>query len=70
MAIAIGYFINAFICMYLNAHYNKVLKNYGFFEQMLDIFLTILGVTVMFSVVYIVGFGGLNDIVTILIQFF
>lgn len=70
LAMAIGFLVSTFIKQILNAIPNKELINYGFWEQMKDIFPSIAIAGVMGAIVYPIAFLGWNDIITLILQVF
>ena len=67
-ALAIGGLICSVLSQIINAFPNKKLVDYGYFNQLKDIFPNILLSTFMGFVVYCVNFFGLSDILTLAIQ--
>ena len=67
-AMAYSLLFTAVTSSFINASPNKKLLNYSYFEQIKDILPALLLATIMGVAVYLVGFIGLNSILTLLIQ--
>lgn len=68
MAIAMTSAVTVFISLFVNAHPNKRLCGYSYFEQVKDLLPTFLLSIVMGGCVYLVQYAGLGNVVTLLIQ--
>ena len=68
VAMAYSLLLSTFISMIINSWPNKTLLNYSFHEQMLDIIPGILIAICMGGVVALIGFWGLPDLATLVIQ--
>lgn len=67
-AIALGMIVQSILSQIINSWPNKKLLNYGYLEQIKDIIPNIILAVVMGAVIYCIGFIGLNDILTLMIQ--
>lgn len=67
-AIVLGMAVCANLFVLVNAYPNKKLINYGFFEQIKDMFPSLSIAIVMFGCVYAVNFIVVNDILKLVIQ--
>ena len=68
LAIAATGIVTTFISCFVNAYPNKKLLGYSYVEQMRDILPSFLLSMAMFGAVYSVGYLGLNDFVTLILQ--
>lgn len=69
-AIALGGVFNSLIFMFVNAHPNKKLLDYGYAEQITDVLPNICYSAVMFVCVYFVSKLHLPNLLTLLVQVF
>ncbi len=61
--------INSFISYYLNSYYNKMLINYSMYEQLKDLFPTIIVISISGTVVFTLGqILNINHLILLIIQ--
>ena len=68
MVMAYGLLVNSVLCQIINSWPNKKLLNYGYWEQLKDIFPGILLAFLMGLCVNMINFFNFADIVTLMIQ--
>ncbi|NLB63514.1 MAG: lipopolysaccharide biosynthesis protein [Fibrobacter sp.] len=69
-AMAWGAAVNGVICSFINAHPNKKLLNYGYFEQIKDLLPGFILATFMGGGVYLLNYLELSDLLTLILQGF
>lgn len=65
---AAGRVISGIICTFINAHPNKKILNYSYFEQIKDILPSVFFAVIMAGIVYFIGFIPLKTIFVLFIQ--
>nr|WP_321295758.1 lipopolysaccharide biosynthesis protein [uncultured Sphaerochaeta sp.] len=68
--LALGQVVSGIISSFINAYPNKKLLNYGYGEQMKDIFPSLILSLIMGVFVYLLLYLGLSPLITMLIQIF
>lgn len=67
-AIAVGYAFSSFLGMLVNIYPNKIILNYGYFEQLKDVLPNITISIVMGVVIYLIKFFNFHNFTTLICQ--